>query len=202
MAYEGGYTGAKAGYTGPGIPDITRVSDPRQPDNNNYLATNYFKFELTRLPLVTYHCQQVNLPSLSLTPVEQPTVFGTTAKWIGGKYTWEELNVSFIVDEDMKNWIEVFEWMEEIGLMADFKTNISAQRSMPKGQFGDYFSDAKISITSSNYKPKLEIDIHGIFPISLGGIQFNSTNPDNEPAIVNATFAYTYYTINRLTNAR
>lgn len=202
MAYEGGYTGAKAGYTGPGIPDITRVSDPRQPDNNNYLATNYFKFELTRLPLVTYHCQQVNLPSLSLTPVEQPTVFGTTAKWIGGKYTWEELNVSFIVDEDMKNWIEVFEWMEEIGTMVDFKSNISAQstRKHP-GQFGDFFSNSKISITNSSYKTKLEVDIHDMFPIALSGIQFNSTSSDNEPIVANATFAYTYYSINRLTNS-
>ena len=55
MPYDGGYTGAIVGYTGPGIPDITRVSNPRQPDNNNYLATNYFKMEITRLPLVTYH---------------------------------------------------------------------------------------------------------------------------------------------------
>jgi len=203
MAYEGGYTGEKAGYTGPGIPDVTRVSDPRQPDTNNYLSTNYFKFEISRLPLVTYYCQQVNLPSLSLSPVEQPTVFGTTAKWIGGKYTWEELNVSFLVDEDMKNWIEVFEWMEEIGTMVDFKSNISSQRNIPRpsGQTEDFFSDSKISITNSSYKTKLEVSIHDMFPIALSGIQFNSTSSDNEPVVANVTFAYTYYSINRLANS-
>ena len=202
MAYQG-YTG-DVGYTGPGIPDITRVTDPRQPDTNNYLSTNFFKFEITRLPLVTYHCQQVNLPSLSLTPAEQGTPFGTMAKWIGGRYTWEELNVSFIVDEDMKNWIEVFEWMEEIGTMVDFKSNISAQSIPPKppGQFQDFFSDATLSVTNSNYKSKLEISLRNIFPISLSGIQFSSTTSDTEPVIANVVFAYDYYSINRPTNAR
>ena len=193
------------GYTGPGIPDITRVSDPRQPDTNNYLSTNYFKFEITRLPLVTYYCQQANLPSISLTPTEQSGPFGTTSKWIGGKYTWEELNVSFIVDENMKNWIEVFEWIKEIGTMTDFTSNITAQQSLRPSasisQFEDYFSDAKILITNSSYKSKLVVNLVDIFPISLSGIQFNSTNTDNEPAIANVSFAYTYYTINRLTNA-
>ena len=36
--------GRGVGYTGPGIPDVTRVSNPRQPDTNNYLATNHFQF--------------------------------------------------------------------------------------------------------------------------------------------------------------
>lgn len=202
MAYEGGYTGEKAGYTGPGIPDITRVSNPRQPDTNNYLSSNYFKLEITRLPLVTYHCQQVNLPSVSLTPVEQSGPLGTTAKWIGGRYTWEELNVSFLVDEDMKNWIEVFEWMEEIGTMVDFKSNISAQTTHKHpGQSQDFFSDSIISITNSSYNTKLKVNIHDMFPISLSGIQFNSTSSDNEPIVANATFAYTHYSINRLINS-
>ena len=200
MAYEGGYTGA-VGYTGQGIPDVTRVTDPRQPDTNNYLATNYFKLEITRLPLLTYYCQGVNLPSLSLSHAEQGTSTGTNVKWIGGKYTWEELNVSFIVDEDMKNWIEVFEWMEEIAIMSDVKNTMNYNiQGKPKGQLDDYFSNGLLSITNSSYKPKLIVNLIDIFPISLSGIPFNSTNTDNEPVIATATFAYTYYTINRLTN--
>jgi len=206
MAYEGGYTGAKAGYTGPGIPDVTRVSDPRQPDTNNYLSSNYFKLEITRLPLVTYHCQSANLPSLTLTPTEQGNPTGTPIKWIGGRYVWEDFTVSFVVDEDMKNWIEVFEWMEDIAIMTDVKNTMNYsispgyRKNRNPGQLDDYFSNAQLIITNSSYKPKLTVSITDMFPTALSGIQFNSTNTDNEPVIATATFAYTYYTINRLTN--
>ena len=203
MAYEGGYTGEKAGYTGPGIPDVTRVTDPRQPDTNNYLSSNYFKLEITRLPLVTYHCQSVNLPSLSLTPAEQNTSTGTPVKWIGGRYNWEDFTISFMVDEDMKNWIEVFEWMEQIAIMTDVKNTMNyTMVGKPSGQIEDYFSNAQLAITNSSYKPKLIVNLIDIFPIALTGIQFNSISTDNEPIIATATFAYTYYNISRLTSAQ
>jgi len=202
MAFNQGYTGA-VGYTGPGIPDVTRVTDPRQPDTNNYLATNYFKLEITRLPLVTYHCQSVNLPSLTLTPTEQNTSLGTSVKWVGGRYNWEDLTVNFIVDEDMKNWIEVFEWMEQIAIMTDVKNTLNySVPGKPVGQFSDYFSNARLAITNSSYKPKLQVNIVDMFPVSLSGIQFNTTNTDNEPVIATATFAYTHYEIDRLTSAQ
>ena len=201
MAYEGGYTGEKTGYTGPGIPDITRVSNPRQPDTNNYLANNYFKLEISRLPLVTYHCQQANLPAVSLSQAEQGTRLGTNIKWVGGRYNFEELQVNFLVDEDMKNWLEGFEWMESIGAMIDGEKTINSSiPTRPVGQVDDYFSNARLVITNSSYNPKLNVIFHDMFPISLSGIDFNSTNSDNEPVVVNVTFAYTYYTVERLTN--
>ena len=202
MVYAG-YTGEVVGYTGPGIPDITRVTDPRQPDTNNYLSTNYFKMEITRLPLVTYHCQTANLPTISLTATEQSTRLGTSVKWIGGKYNFEELAVSFIIDEDMKNWLEVFEWIESIGLMVSSANTINSNTiGHPVGQIGDYFSNAILSITNSSYKPKLNAVFYDIFPISLTGIDFNSMLTDSEPAVATVTFAYTYYKINRLSNAQ
>jgi hypothetical protein len=191
------------GYTGPGIPDVTRVTNPRQPDTNNYLATNYFKLEISRLPLLTYHCQSVNLPTLSLSHTEQGTSTGTPVKWIGGRYTWEELNVTFMVDEDMKNWLEVFEWMEEIAIMTDVKNTMNRKMlGKTSGQLDDYFSNAQLAITNSSYKPKVIVNLIDIFPISLTGIPFTSTSMDNEPVTATATFAYTYYTIDRLTNAQ
>lgn len=200
MSYD---NGELLGYTGPGMPDVTRVTNPRQPDTNNYLATNYFKLEITRLPLLTYYCQSVNLPSLSLSPAEQGTSTGTTVKWVGGRYTWEELNVSFLVDEDMKNWMEVFDWMEEIAIMTDVKNTMNSNiPGRPGGQITDYFSNAQLAITNSSYKPKLLVNLVDIFPISISGIPFNSLSTDNDPVVATATFAYTYYNINRLTNSQ
>jgi hypothetical protein len=201
MAYdESGYTGG-IGYTGPGIPDVTRKSNPRQPDTNNHLLSNYFKLEITRLPLVTYFCQSVNLPSVNLSPMEQGSRMGTPIKWVGGRYDFDSLTVNFIIDEDMKNWIEVFEWMESIGAMADgAKTLNSKVFASPPEQFSDYFSDATLVITNSSYKPKIKVTLKDIFPISLSGIEFNSTLLDTQPVVATAVFTYTYYSINTLSS--
>ena len=180
-----GYTGATAG-----IPDITYVSNARQPDTNNYLANNYFKFEFTRLPTVTYFCQRVNLPSLSFTRAEQPTSFGLTGKIPGGRYDYDPLTVSFIVDEDMKNWLEVYEWMRSIGNLDDINKHIHVHH--------DKYSDARITIMNSAYKQKLVVKIRGVFPTSISGIDFDSTLPETEPIVASATFDFTFYEIERL----
>ena len=184
--------GNTGGFTGPGIPDVTRVSNPRQPDTNNYLATNFFQLEITRLPTVTYFCQSVGLPSLNLTPVDQPTSGGLFPKWIGGRYNFEDITVSFIVDENMKNWIEVFEWMKDIGTIDGLNNPISGK------QTEESFSDILLTITNSVYKPKYYIRFEGAFPIALSGIEFNSALGENEPVVASATFTYTSYDITPL----
>jgi len=185
----GGYTGDSTGYTGPGIPDVTRVKNPRQPDTSNYLATNFFKLEFTRLPTVTYFCQRVNLPSLTFSVAERGNPTGVIEKWMGGRYIFEDLAVAFQVDESMKNWLEVWEWMESISPMS------VADKVIDGSITPDFFSDATIIITNSVYKPKFRVVFYDIFPTSLSGIDFDSTGSENEPVIATATFAYTHYRI-------
>tara|TARA_Y100000034_G_C6854923_1_gene388356 strand:- start:382 stop:954 length:573 start_codon:yes stop_codon:yes gene_type:complete len=187
--YDNGQTG---GYTGAGIPDVTRVNNPRQPATNNYLASNFFRLELTRLPTVTYFCQSVAIPSVNITPVDQPTPLGVFPKFVGGKYAFEDLTVNFIVDENMKNWLEVYNWINEIGNMED-NTSVIANK-----QTSDFFSDILIVVTNSVYRPNLHIRFRNAFPISLSGFQFNSASTDTEPIIASATFAYDLYEIDEL----
>ena len=70
------FEGASGGYTGPGIPDITRSNSKKQPDTNNILNTNYFKLVFGRLPTMTYMCQSVSMPSFSLGSVDVPNTLG------------------------------------------------------------------------------------------------------------------------------
>jgi len=182
------------GYTGPGIPDVTRVANPRQPDTNNYLATNYFQLEITRLPTVTYFCQSVNLPGVSLSPVDLPTALGTRPKFVGGAYDFEQLSVQFMVDENMKNWLEVFDWMKSIGNMEDYDSVIASSQTQ------DFFSNITIMIMNSTYKPKYYVRIKEAIPISLSGIDFTSVSSETEPVIATATFAYMSYDIKTIEN--
>ena len=180
---------AAIGYTGPGIPDVTQVTNPRQPANNNYLANNYFQLEFTRLPTVTYFVQSVSLPSVSMTPFEQPVPGGLFPKWMGGKYSFEDITVNFIVDENMKNWIEVFEWMKGIGVMESSDDTIANVINE------DFFSDILLVVLNSTYKPNLHVRFKNAFPISLSGFEFTSANTDTEPIVASATFTYDSYEV-------
>ena len=188
-----GYTGSYPGYTGPGMPDITLARSGRIPDTNNYLGVNYFQLEITRTPTVTYFCQTANLPSLTLTPVEQPGTLGVRPKWIGGQYAYEDLQVSFLVDEDMRNWMEVYRWMEEIGNLENNDMVIAEKQTM------DFFSDITLLVTNSSYKPQYRVQFKKAFPIAISGIQFNTASMDTEPILATATFTYDSYTIKTLT---
>jgi hypothetical protein len=176
------------GYTA-GVPDLDYVKNPRQPDNNNYLANNYFKFEFTRLPTVTYFCQQVNLPGIAFDVARFPTTAGLPHKTPAGQYNYDNLNVSFMVDENMKNWIEVYEWIQSIGILNDISDTIP---------HNDKFSNAVLTVMSSSYKPNLEITFYDAFPVALSGIEFNSTLPDTIAIISTASFAFNYYTVKTL----
>ena len=190
--FQGGYTGERDGYTGPGMPDVAKRLYPTQPDTNNYLSSNYFQLEITRLPTLTYFCQSTSIPSLTLTPVEQPTAFGLRPKFVGGQYSFEDLVVNFVVDEKMRNWYEVYDWMKSIGNMDKYSDAID------RTQTGDFFSDIVLTITNSAYKPQYYVRFRDAFPIGLSSLEMNSTSTENEPVLASATFSYTSYDITEI----
>ena len=79
------------------------------PDSINPLLPTYYQFTISRLPGVNYFCQTASLPSLSLSQVSMPTRFTTLQS--PSKITFDELTVTFVVDEAMKNWMEIYNWM-------------------------------------------------------------------------------------------
>ena len=161
----------------------------RQPSNDNLLLSTGFRFFLTRLPHTTYFCQSANLPDISLGEVEQPTPF-VPIKMPGNVFTYGDLEISFIVDEDMGNWREIHDWMrslKNIDHYSEFETDIDT-----------HFSDAKLIILNSAMKANLEVTFKGVFPKSLGGIQFTSDTTDSNQVLTTATFAYTSYDIVKL----
>ena len=72
----------------------------RQPDNLNPLLPTYFQFSMKRCPHVTFFCQSANLPSISASPLEQPTRF-VGIPHAPGIPEFDDLTINFIVDEEM-----------------------------------------------------------------------------------------------------
>jgi len=163
----------------------------RQPETNNYLATNFFKLEIDEFPTVSYFCQSVNLPSLTVSLMEVPApAMGVPIRSPVGRYGYENMSVSFLVDEKMDNWLEVYNWMY------DMSTSESDSRKI--NPYNRILSDATITIMDGSYTPMKRVIIKDIFPVGISGIQFSSVVVDTEPVVATATFAFTSYEIRNI----
>ena len=183
-------------FTGSGIPirethfgGVPLDINDRSVSNPNPLLTTGFRFLLTRTPNITYFCQSANLPDITLGEMEQPTTF-IPIKHPGNSFTYGDLDISFIVDENMENWREIHNWMTSLKNVEDyteFESNVS-----------NHTSDARLMILNSAMQPNLEVEFKYIFPKSLSGVNFTSSTDDTEPVICNATFAFTSYDIQKI----
>jgi hypothetical protein len=158
-----------------------------QPATHNVLTGNKFRFVLTRCPTVTYFCQRANIPSLSFGVSQNSNPTGIVSRRPGTSYVYEDLQIGFAVDEEMKNWLEIYNWMQDLGI--GYKTSYEVLNEPQK------VASAYILVMNSNYRPQMAIKFRNVFPTFLSGIDFDSSAVDSETVIATSTFAYTHYEV-------
>ena len=86
----------------------------RQPDNLNYLSPLGFRFTVHDLPNTTWFITAANLPGITLgeAPLPGPTIDSFMA---GDTLVFDPLTITFIVDEDLQNWQEIYNWLAGLG---------------------------------------------------------------------------------------
>ena len=103
----------------------------RQPDKLDYLSPTQFRFGIHQLPKVQFFTTSVNIPNINMGEAVFPTPF-KDIPIMGDKLTYENLEISFIVDEFLENYQSLHEWsIYAIGFpknrkqFGDFRSNIS-----------------------------------------------------------------------------
>ena len=94
--------------------DLNKKALNNQIQNRNYLAPTGFQFNVSRAPKVTYFGNQVNIPSLTLGIANQPSYLKDIPR-PGEKIDFEDLTLTFLVDEDLTNYMEIQNWIRGIG---------------------------------------------------------------------------------------
>jgi len=153
---------------------------------HNALLVNYFHFVLSRVPNMTYFCQSANLPGIVFGSVEQPTNLGHPVKVPTGAFRFEDLELTFRVDENLTNWREIHSWIKSIG---NYDSDLDTLSYLDKT------STANLIITNSKYKPKWSINFAHVFPTALSGLIFNTTAQDSFEMSATVKFAFTGYEI-------
>lgn len=156
-----------------------------EPATNNKLTGNRFQFILTRCPTVTYFCQRANIPSISFGTSTQSNATGVVLKRPGTSYVYEDLQVGFAVDENMKNWLEIYDWMLDIGV--NYKRENERYAEKQKTATG------YLLVLNSKYTPIIAFKFKNMYPTYLGGVDFDVSLQDAETSIATATFSYSHY---------
>ena len=86
----------------------------RQPEQLDYASPTQFRFGINQLPKVEFFTVAANLPGISAGTVTQATPF-KDIPLMGEKMEYENLSISFIVDEYLENYISLHNWMVGIG---------------------------------------------------------------------------------------
>ena len=166
-------------------------------DNRNFLAPTGFKFSLKRSPGVAFFCNQANIPSLDL-GIAQQTSYLKDLDIPGDKIVFGDLNLRFLVDEDLFNYMEIQNWIRGLGYPEKLsQLKDLAEEGKVKSRFGqageNIYSDATLQILSNNLVPKFQVMFKDVFPYSLSTISFDATDTDIDYFTAEVSFKYTIY---------
>ena len=164
--------------------------------NKNMLSPLGFQLNIQRLPTLNFFVQSVTLPGITASTLDQQTPLRVVPT-PGDKIEYSELEVTFKVDEDMRNYIEVFEWIRALGFPDEFE-QYSSLEDQADGSGAGIYSDATLSILTSAMNPNIRIQIVDLFPVSLTPIEMSAINPDVEYIEATAAFRFLGYSFVRL----
>ncbi len=165
--------------------------------NKNYLSPIGFLFTLDKARKVSFLCQKAEIPDLTLGKVDIPTR-GMVPIPVEGNMVYGNLNLEFIVDEDLRNYMEIHNWIRALGTPQDMKERADWYKTWER-DWGDRregrFSDATLQVLNNNNIVNFDVLFKNLFPVSLSTVPFDVTGSDNEYFTANATFEYMLYEV-------
>ena len=193
---------------------MTTLTSPlsRQPTVLDYNSPTQFKFGINQLPKVEFFTTAANIPDVTLGELVIPTPY-KNIPIVGDRVTFGNLNISFIVDEYLENYISIHNWILGIGFpksreqFTDFRSTGSNTPTSGIGGNTDigkvgkatadrsFYSDATLTILSNKNNPIVEVRYSDLFPVSLTGLDYNQQATDVEYQTATIDFRYKLYEI-------
>ena len=166
----------------------------RQPDTFDYAQSSQFLVTLGNFPLSQYFCTTLTLPGVGVGRFDRPTSLANVPM-VGDLMTFEDFTMSYMVDEKLSNYQEIFNWIVNIGTPSDHKQFNKVSRADSVNLTGDrnLYSDILISILSNKNNPVVRVTLHDSFPLNLSGLTYTTQETDAVYLTADVTFAYSYY---------
>ena len=183
----------------------------RQPTVFDYSQSNQFKVYFPIFPTTEWFVVRANIPSVVLGVADQYTPFVQVAM-VGDHITYGDFSVTFIVDENLKNYMEMYNWVKNIGFPfshAQFNklerpdysdrsggTNYNAESdTYSKANTKDLYTDIILQIMTAKNNLVATCEIYEAFPTTLGSIEYSQQETDMTYATCEVGFAYTWFDV-------
>ncbi len=168
---------------------------PEQIGNRNFLSPVGFKFTLSKNPKIAFFCNTARIPEINLGTAIQPSYL-KDVDVPGDKLTYGDFSLTFLVDENMQNYMAVHNWMTGLGFpettqqFKDLTTDEDGVRELNR-----QFSDGSLHILNSNFRDVAIVKFKDLFPISLTSLDFEASDTDINYFTAEVTFKYTVYNV-------
>lgn len=166
-----------------------------QPSNTNFLSQLGFRLIISRLPEIEYFLQKISLPGLSLPAAMRSTPFSSPLPY-PGDIVFNDLTLTFKVDEEMKNYLSIWSWMIALGFPENFDQyrKIALKNIELQGfEEGMVTSNMRLMILNNKHNPNYEVNFVSCWPTQLSDLTFSSTDTSVNYLTADVTFKYHYY---------
>jgi len=159
---------------------------------------------------VQFFTTAANIPDISLGEAVIPTPY-KDIPIMGDKITFGNLEVSFIVDEYLENYVSIHNWLIGIGFpknrtqfssfRSDTSNNPTSTKTVSTDRVGTatadrgMYSDATLTILSNKNNPLVEVRFSDLFPVSLSALSYNNQTTDVDYLTAEISFRYKLYEI-------
>lgn len=157
----------------------------------NQLEAKSIQLIIERTPNVNYFCTSASIPGLTATSAIQPSPFADV-KVTGDKIVFQPLIVNCIIDEEMKNWNEIYDWLISYThptTFDEYKDNSVTQNNL----YSSKKSGATLLIPNNKYNTQHEFQFIDAFPIDVSDVVFDVQISETPQSIMTITFDYSFY---------
>jgi hypothetical protein len=152
----------------------------------NNLLSNGFTFTLARLPQTAFRVTECQIPSVMVPPPETSWPTGTDYQ-PGSVTEFEALTLTFIVDEGLKNYEEIFNWITQQRFAEKYQPKNITEESL--------VSDGILLTMNNNSVPTRSFSFKNLFPVSLGSLNFDTKASEPMPVTCQVEFRFSYFTL-------
>jgi len=160
----------------------------RNPVNTNLLQPTKFLLTINRIKHTTYFCQNVEIPSITLGEVDRSSPFLDMYS-PGTKLSYDPLDISFLVNEDLSSWKSLYDWFLSIADPDGFEKRDHSAELQDQKQL----SDITLTILNNLNNPIIRIEFINCFPLNMSSIRFDSTQDADTILTCDASFRYQSY---------
>lgn len=153
----------------------------------NYLQPTGFRMMIDRRRFanVSFFIQSVDHPGLTTSAAESPFRKYETLPQLPDTYTYGQLSVNIIMDEDMNSYTEILNWM---------KTNVD-ENPVAAGEDEPSRSDLILTILTSKNNINKTIYYRDAFPTDIGAFSFEANADGTTTIVFPVTFRFTEFDI-------